>query len=66
MSVIQLTDRQREIKNLIETDPYISINRMSVIMSVNKRTIERELANMQSKNIIRHEGSTRTGKWKIL
>ena len=39
---------------------------MSVIMSVKKRTLERELSTLREAGIIAREGSPRTGKWIVL
>jgi predicted HTH transcriptional regulator len=39
---------------------------MSETLSVNKRTIERDLAAMQKAVIIRHEGSDKAGIWVVL
>lgn len=36
---------------------------MSETLLVTKRTIERDLSVMQKANIIRHEGSDKTGTW---
>lgn len=65
VSVMELTERQRKIINLIKDNPYISATQMSVMLSVIKRTIERELAVMKKNGIIYREGNTRTGRWVI-
>lgn len=66
MSVIELTERQRKIVNLISENPNISATQMSVMMSVIKRTIEREIAVLRKQGIIVREGSARTGHWIII
>ena len=66
MAVMKLTERQRTIIKLIKINPYISATQMSVIMSVIKRTIERELATLRKVGIIARDGSPRTGKWIVL
>jgi len=66
MAVMQLTDRQKKILELIKLNPQVSATQMSVIMSVVKRTIERDLAALQSKMIIRREGNTSAGHWVVL
>ncbi len=66
VSVIELTERQRKIVNLISNDPTISATRMSVMMSVIKRTVERELAALRKQGVIAREGNARTGHWRII
>lgn len=65
MSAVQLTERQKEILDLIIKDSFISAQQMSVILSVVKRTIERDLAAMQKKGILLREGNTSAGHWVI-
>ncbi|MBQ8959304.1 MAG: putative DNA binding domain-containing protein [Bacteroidales bacterium] len=66
LSVMELTERQRKIIDLIRMDPTITVTQMSVIMSVIKRTIERELAILKKEGVIAREGSARFGRWIIL
>ena len=63
MSVMQLNERQRKIYHLIVETADITAKQMSVMMSVAKRTIERDLATMQKNGYIRHEGSPKGGRW---
>ena len=65
VSEMELTERQKNILNLIKDNPYISATQMSVMLSVIKRTIERELAVMKKNGIIYREGNARTGRWVI-
>ena len=65
VSVMELTERQRKIVNLIKSNPYISASQMSEMLSVIKRTIERELAVMKKNGIISREGNAKTGRWLI-
>ncbi|MCQ2332831.1 MAG: HTH domain-containing protein [Paludibacteraceae bacterium] len=66
MSPAQLTDRQLKILNMIKKNSQVSATEMSVVLSVVKRTIERELARMQEMGVITHEGNTSAGKWVVL
>ena len=66
LSVVQLTDRQKKICELIKENSFISSHQMSVVLSVVKRTIERDLAAMQKKGILMREGSTSAGRWVLL
>lgn len=65
-SKIKLTERQQIIIYTIKLNPYITSKQMSETLSVNKRTIERDLAAMQKAGIIRHEGSDKAGIWVVL
>lgn len=62
----KLTERQEVITKLIGRDPMLSAKRMSEIMSVTQRTVERDLSVMQRLGIIRHEGNKRYGVWVVL
>lgn len=64
--VIELTERQKIIKSLINGNPELSAKQMSETMKVTQRTIERDLAVMQKAGIIRHEGNRRYGIWVVL
>ena len=47
---------------LIRKNPFISAQQMSVV----KRTIERDLADLQKKGILIREGNTSAGHWEII
>ena len=66
LSQVQLTDRQKEIINLIKGNPFVSAQEMSVVLSVVKRTIKRDLATMQKKGVLIREGNTSAGHWVLL
>lgn len=64
--IVKLTERQRRIYHLIAATPDVSVKQMSEIFAVTERTIERDLAVLQKKGIVRHEGKARTGHWVVL
>ena len=66
LSVVQLSDRQKKIRELILKDTFISAQQMSVVLSVVKRTVERDLADMQKKGVLIREGNTSAGHWVLL
>lgn len=66
LSVVQLTERQLKIKELILKDSFISAQQLSVVLSVVKRTIEHDLASMQTKGVLIREGNTSSGHWIVL
>ena len=63
LSVAQLSDRQKKIRELILKDTFISTQQMSVVLSVVKRTVERDLADLQKKGVLIREGNTSAGHW---
>ena len=46
VALIEMTDIQKSIIDLIRTEASVSINQMAVKMAVKKRTLEREIANI--------------------
>lgn len=66
VSVTELTERQRTILSMIARNPFLTATEMSVSMSVSTRTIERELAIMRKKAIIKREGRKNDGRWIVL
>ena len=66
LSVVQLTERQKGIIKLIRENPLISSQQMSVVLSVVKRTIERDLADLQKKGVLSRSGNTSAGRWVLL
>ena len=62
VALIEMTDIQKSIIDLIGTDASISIDQMAV----KKRTLEREIANMKQKGYISRTGSPRSGKWEVI
>lgn len=65
VSETKLTERQREMLNLIKESPTITGRQMSEILSVSQRTIERNLSAMQNMGILKHEGKDNDGVWVI-
>ena len=62
MLPVKLTERQQDMLELIRKNPFISAQQMSVV----KRTIERDLADLQKKGILIREGNTSAGHWEII
>ncbi len=52
----KLTERQQIILDLVKEFPSISGRRMSEILSVSQRTVERDLAKLNKMGILKHEG----------
>ncbi len=65
LSETKLTERQYKIINIIKQSPTTSGRRMSEILSVSQRTIERDITSLQKKGILKHEGKDNDGMWVI-
>ena len=66
VAVIKLTNRQKLILSYITKSLTITAKQMAVMTDIPQRTIERELSTLQKLEIIRREGSPRTGNWVII
>lgn len=66
MSEIKLTERQQYIISLIKNVPTITVKQMSEIMSVNKRTVERDLTHLKKIGKLIREGSDKDGIWVVI
>ena len=66
MSVVQLTERQKKICEMIKKDSRVSVKEMSLVLSLVERTIKRDLADMQKKGVLIREGNTSAGHWIVL
>ena len=66
LSVVQLTDRQKENCKMINNNPRISVKEMSLVLSLVERTIKRDLAAMQKMGVLLREGNTSAGHWVII
>ena len=64
--LLELTARQKRIKELIRIKHTITILQMSLILSIPRRTLQRDLSILQKAGIIRHEGSDKSGIWVVL
>lgn len=66
LSEIKLTERQWNILKLIMESPTITAKQMSETLSVTSRTIERDLAILKEKGILRREGKDNDGIWVFI
>lgn len=65
MTVSKLTERQRNILNIIKESPTTSGRQMSEMLSVSQRTVERELALLKKLGILERVGKDNNGSWII-
>jgi predicted HTH transcriptional regulator len=67
--VIELTERQRVILELISIDSTLSAKALSEKMSekssVNERTIERDIAKLKKLDYLRRIGGRKDGHWEV-
>lgn len=60
----QLTGRQREILELIKTNPSISRKQLSEMLGINPSAIQKHIDSLKKKGVISRESDT-TGFWEI-
>ncbi len=63
---MRLTGRQRKILSLINESPTITGKKMSEILSVSQRTIERDLSVLQKLDVLKREGKDNDGVWIVI
>lgn len=63
---IKLTVRQRNIIELIKDDDTITLDEMTLKMSVSRSSITMDLSKLQSNGFITRQGSRRVGRWIVL
>ena len=61
-----INSRQKRIISLIKLKPTIIVEQMTSILSISKRSLERDLSMLQKAGVIRHEGSRKSGVWVVL
>lgn len=61
----ELSERQRVILAMIASDVRITIENLSGKMSVNERTIRRDLSDLQEKGLLKRVGGRKDGHWVV-
>ena len=68
-SMEEITDRQRIILSLVQSDCTLTSQKISQKISekepVTQRTIKKDIADLQSKGILSREGGRKNGRWVI-
>ena len=62
----QLSERQQKILNIIKGEPSVTARKMSEALSVNQRTIERDISYLKKIGVLKHEGKNNAGVWIIV
>ena len=66
LSQVHLTERQKRECEIIEDNPFVSSKQMSVVLSVDSRTVQRDLATLQIIGVLIREGNTSAGRWVLV
>ena len=66
LAVVQLSDKQKEICKMLRANPKMTVGQLAEVLAVAKRTLERELANLQKMGVLVREGNTSAGHWVLL
>ncbi len=66
LAVVQLSERQKRICEIINSNSKVTVEQMAVVLAVAKRTLERDLAAMQKMGVLVREGNTSAGHWVII
>jgi len=61
----ELSDRQRNMLNLIEKNVAVNTKQLSEILALNRKTVQRDLNRLKDLGLIRWEGASKTGHWII-
>lgn len=59
----ELSDRQRNILNLIEKNVAVNTKQLSEILALNRKTVQRDLNRLKDLGLVRWEGASKTGHW---
>ena len=62
----ELTPRQKQIIEAIATNERITTNQIAGLTSVSRQTIQKDINELVSKGLIRHEGGRKDGYWIIV
>lgn len=61
-----LTEREKEIFELIKSNQNISIPEIAEMLSISVATINRTLRSLKHKNYVIHSGPDSNERWKVL
>ena len=62
---VKLNKTQTSILKEIDKKPEITIDELSKLISVETRTIERNIRQLKEKNLLERKGSDKNGEWVI-
>lgn len=62
---VPLNEREKKILKLISADANITVTEIANKLNVNEKTIKRDIAALKEKNILKREGSKKSGSWVL-
>ena len=62
----KFTDIETKIIQLVQLEPTISQSKLSEKIGVSKRTITKNMNNLQERKSIKRVGNNKSGRWEIL
>lgn len=62
---LELTKRQTEVLNIINSNPTLSIEAIAELLHINKSAVQKHIDNLKSKGVLKRVGGTR-GHWEIV
>ena len=63
--VLNVSDRRKRLLELISANASISIAELALIMSVTKRTVDRDISWLKEHGNISREGNSKSGYWRV-
>ena len=60
-----MNSTQQKIMELIQKNPRVTQEEMAEVIKISKRAIQKNIKELVDEDMIKHEGSTRKGYWKI-
>ena len=63
--VLNVQDRRKRLLELVSANASISIAELALIMSVTKRTVDRDISWLKEHGYIRREGNSKSGCWMV-
>ena len=61
-----LTNTEKKILSILLEDPSTNMEKISILVGVSKRTIERSMKKLQENNYLMRQGSKKTGTWLVI
>lgn len=63
--VLNVHDRRKRLLELISANASISIAELALIMTVTKRTVDRDISWLKEHGYVRREGNSKSGCWRV-
>lgn len=63
--ITNISDRQKEILDIIYENPQITIDEISEKMKIYRSAVQKHIEKLKKKDVIRYSGSPKSGYWEI-